>query len=139
VIARLYVRYDGGASVVRRVLTIGSPQHGTDVAQLAQDTVGSCPKACEQLATNSELIRQLNAGDETPAGPLWVTARSSSDAIVTPTDTAALAGALDVRIQDLCPGARTGHGDLPRDPVVLALLRETIGTAAPARPRGVSC
>jgi triacylglycerol esterase/lipase EstA (alpha/beta hydrolase family) len=29
VIARLYVRDEGGASVVRRVLTIGSPQHGT--------------------------------------------------------------------------------------------------------------
>ncbi len=82
VIARLYVRDEGGASVVRRVLTIGSPQHGTDVAQLAQDAVGSCPTACEQLATDSELVRQLNAGDETPDGPRWVTVRSTSDRIV---------------------------------------------------------
>ncbi len=32
VIARLFVRDDGGASVVRRVLTLGSPHHGTDTA-----------------------------------------------------------------------------------------------------------
>ena len=139
VIARLYVRDGGGASVVRRVLTIGSPHHGTDVAQLAQDAVGSCPKACEQLATNSDLIRQLNVGDETPAGPLWVTARSSADTVVTPTDSAELVGAANVEVQQLCPGSRTGHGDLPGDPVVLALLRETIGTAAPSRPVDVSC
>jgi pimeloyl-ACP methyl ester carboxylesterase len=139
VIVRLYVRYDGGASVVRRVLTIGSPHHGTDVAQLAQDAVGSCPKACEQLGTNSDLLRRLDAGDETPAGPVWFTARSTSDTIVTPTDSAELTGAVNVEVQQLCPAARTGHGELPGDPVVLALLHQTIGTAAPAPPTGVSC
>ena len=38
VIARLFVRDDGGDSVVRRVLTLGSPHHGTDVAALAEQT-----------------------------------------------------------------------------------------------------
>ena len=49
VIARLYVRDEGGASVVRRVLTLGSPHHGTDVAALATEVAGGCPTACEQL------------------------------------------------------------------------------------------
>ena len=68
VVARLYVRDEGGASVVRRVLTLGSPHHGTDVAALAEEAAGGCPKACEQLATGSDLLRRLNAGDETPEG-----------------------------------------------------------------------
>ncbi len=139
VIARLYVRDGGGAAVVRRVLTIGSPQHGTDVAQLAQDTVGSCPRACEQLASDSDLVRQLNAGDETPDGPRWVTVRSTSDTTVVPTDTAELEGAINVEVQDLCADARTGHGDLPGDPVTLAALAALLAKAPPAAPRSVSC
>jgi len=139
VIARLYVRDEGGAAVVRRVLTIGSPQHGTDVAQLAQDAVGSCPTACEQLATDSELVRQLNAGDETPDGPRWMTVRSTSDRIVVPTDTAELDGAVNLTVQALCPGARTSHGDLPGDPVTLRALTATLGTDRPTAPTGVSC
>ncbi len=103
VISRLYVRDDGGASVVRRVLTIGSPQHGTDVAQLALDAAGSCPTACEQMATDSDLVRRLNAGDETPDGPKWMTVRSSSDRTVTPTSTAELDGAVNLLVQDYCP------------------------------------
>jgi len=139
VIARLYVRDEGGASVVRRVLTIGSPQHGTDVAKLAQDAVGSCPTACEQLATDSEMVRRLNAGDETPDGPRWVTVRSTSDRIVVPTDTAELDGAVNLEVQQLCPGARTSHGDLPGDPVTLRALAATLGTDRPAAPTRVSC
>jgi triacylglycerol lipase len=131
VISRLYVRDDGGASVVRRVLTIGSPQHGTDLASIAQDAVGSCPKACEQLATDSDLVRSLNAGDETPKGPLWFTVRSSSDRTVVPTDTAELSGARNTLVQTACPDARTSHGDLPGDPVTLALFDAVVAKAEP--------
>lgn len=139
VVARLYVRDEGGGSVVRRVLTLGSPHHGTAVAQLATDAVGSCPKACEQLAIDSDLIRRLNAGDETPAGPRWITLRSSSDRTVTPTASASLQGALDVLVQDICPERTTSHGELPGDPVVLATLRSGLGRGTPHAPVRVSC
>ncbi len=139
VIVRLYVRDEGGASVVRRVLTIGSPQHGTDVARLAQDTIGSCPTACEQLATDSDLVRRLNAGDETPDGPRWVTVRSTSDTTVVPTDTAELDGALNLEVQDLCRDARTSHGDLPGDPVTLGALKGLLAKVPPTAPTAVSC
>ena len=139
VVARLYVRDDGGADVVRRVLTIGSPHHGTDVAALAQEVAGGCPTACEQLATGSDLLRRLDAGDETPAGPAWATVRSRDDATVTPTDSASLVGALDVLVQDVCPRATTSHAALPGDPVTLAVLRSTLGVAAPTAPSRVRC
>lgn len=138
VVARLWVRDEGG-SLARRVLTLGSPQHGSSQAALGRDLSGGCPLACEQLAPDSDLLRRLNAGDETPDGPLWATVRSTSDRVVTPTQSAALVGALNVLVQDVCPGAVTAHGDLPRDPVVLAALGSVLGAQPPRVPVGVSC
>lgn len=139
VVARLYVVDEGGAAVVRRVLTLGSPHHGTDVATLAAEVAGGCPTACEQLAPDSDLLRRLDAGDETPDGPRWVTVRTLNDRTVTPVESAALEGALNIEIQDLCPAATTTHGELPGDPVVLATLPTALGSDAPRAPTRVSC
>ena len=140
VVARLWVRDHGGAGQARRVLTLGSPQHGTSVAALGAELAGGCPTACEQLLPDSPLLRGLNAGDETPAGPAWATVRSSTDTVVTPTDSASLAGALNVLVQDVCPSATTPHGGLPGDPVVAATVRSTLGPGPPAPPPpGVAC
>jgi triacylglycerol lipase len=139
VIARIFVRDDGGDSVVRRVLTLGSPHHGTDVASLAADVGGGCPTACEQMGTGSDLLRRLNAGDETPAGPKWVTVRTENDHTVTPSDSAELDGALNIDVQRACPGSTTTHGGLPSDPVVLATLDSALGAGPPRAPAGVTC
>lgn len=139
VVARLWVREEGGASVARRVLTLGSPQHGTSQAALGLELAGGCSTACEQLVPNSDLLRALNAGDETPAGPDWATVRSTGDQVVTPTDSAALDGALNLVVQDLCPAATTPHGNLPSDPVVLAALTTVLGPQPPQPPSAVSC
>ena len=134
VVVRLWVRDHGGAAQARRVLTLGSPQHGTSVAALGAEVAGGCPPACEQLLPDSALLRRLNAGDETPAGPAWATVRSDDDQVVTPTASAALDGALNLRVQDLCPAATTPHGGLPGDPVVLAALATTLGVGPPTAP-----
>jgi hypothetical protein len=134
VVVRLWVRDHGGDGQARRVLTLGSPQHGTSVAALGAEVAGGCPAACEQLLPDSTLLRRLNAGDETPAGPLWATVRSDGDQVVTPTSSAALDGALNLRVQDLCPSATTPHGGLPGDPVVLAALGTVLGVAPPTTP-----
>jgi triacylglycerol lipase len=139
VVARLWVRDHGGDAVARRVLTLGSPHHGTSQAALGAQLAGRCPPACEQLVPGSSLLRRLNAGDETPAGPAWVTLRSTADQVVTPVDSAALDGALNLVVQDVCPGEGTGHPGLPTDPVTLALLASALGPAAPAAPAGVRC
>lgn len=138
VVARLWVRDYGGAALARRVLTLGAPQHGTSQAELGAGLAGGCPVACEQLVPTSDLLRRLNAGDETPAGPAWITLRSTTDQVVTPVDSAALNGALNLVVQDYCPQARTGHGDLPTDPVTFATLRSALETGPPSAP-GVAC
>lgn len=139
VVARLWVRDEDGATVARRVLTIGSPQHGTNEAALGLELAGGCPTACEQLVPDSDLLRTLNAGDETPDGPLWATIRSSTDSVVTPTGSAALTGAVNIIVQDVCKGATTTHGALPGDPVVIAALGSVLGVPPPRLPAGVSC
>jgi triacylglycerol lipase len=121
------------------VLTVGSPQHGTSQAALGAEFAGSCPPACEQLVPESDLLRRLTAGDETPAGPMWATIRSTTDRVVTPVDSAALSGALNIVVQDACPGSTVAHGALPGSPVVLAALDSVLGAGIPKAPSDVAC
>ena len=140
VVARLCVADMGGASLARRVLTIGSPHHGTDVARLAAGLGATdCQLACQQLVPDSDLLRQLNAGDETPDGPLWVSMWTTSDEIVIPVVSAHLDGAVNFSIQSVCGAAPIEHGDLPRNPSVIALTIEELNQAVPSIPRSGDC
>jgi triacylglycerol lipase len=121
------------------VLTLGSPQHGTSQAALGAEFAGGCPEACEQLIPDSDLLRRLNAGDETPDGPMWATIHSTTDQVVTPVDSAALAGALNIVVQEVCPGSTVAHRDLPRHPVVLAALNSVLGAETQQVPSDVRC
>jgi triacylglycerol esterase/lipase EstA (alpha/beta hydrolase family) len=131
IVARLWVA-DGNAALVRRVVTLGSPHHGTTLADLAGDIApGQCPVGCLQLTTESDVIRQLNAGDETPDGPTWVSIWTTQDQTVTPLESARLDGALNVSVQSVCADARVGHGDLPRSPLVQAIVLAELAAGEP--------
>ena len=135
VVARLFVRDHGGDAFVRRVITLGSPQHGTDVAGLAGSLLPSaCPTACRQLAPQSDLLQRLNAGDETPSGPTWVSIWTTADQVVVPSDSARLDGALNLTVQSVCAGSQVSHTDLPSDPQVAAIVVAELGRGAPAAP-----
>jgi triacylglycerol esterase/lipase EstA (alpha/beta hydrolase family) len=128
VVARLWVKDYGGDRLARRVITLGSPQHGTDVAGVAAGLAPSqCPIACQQLAPDGTLLGRLNAGDETPAGPAYVSIWTTDDQVVTPPDSAALAGAVNIAMQSVCVGIRLAHGDLPQSSVVINAVRAEIG------------
>ena len=139
VIARLWVAEQGG-SVARRVVTLGSPHHGTDLAGLAGDlTPDTCPVGCQQLGPDSDLLRRLNAGDETPEGPRWVSIWTTDDETVVPPDSASIEGALDFAVQSVCPAAQISHGDLPSDPAVIRMTLLELGEGAPAVPDADVC
>jgi triacylglycerol lipase len=130
-VARLWVA-DGHAASVRRVVTLGSPHHGTSLAALAGGIVpDECPVGCRQLAAGSGLLAALNAGDETPDGPTWVSIWTTQDDTVTPPDSARLDGAVNLTVQSVCPTARVGHGDLPHDPLVRAMVIAELGAGQP--------
>jgi triacylglycerol lipase len=140
VTARLWLQaYDGGA-VARRIVSLGSPQHGTDLASLASDLApDSCPAACRQLVTDSDLVRSLNSGDETPDGPRWVSIWTTDDRVSTPPETASLDGALDFSVQSVCPSRQVTHGELPTDPAVVAMVLAELRRTPPATPPASVC
>lgn len=139
VVARLWVA-DGGAELTRRVVTLGSPHHGTTLADLAGDLAPErCPVGCRQLATGSDVLRELNAGDETPEGPTWVSIWTEQDGTVTPPDSARLDGALNLTVQSVCADARVGHGELPRSPLVLGMVLAQLAPGAPVELTSADC
>ncbi|MBW3595067.1 MAG: lipase, partial [Actinobacteria bacterium] len=127
VVARAYVAELGGAAHTRYVMTLASPHHGTKIAGFAVIADPSaCTGACEQLAPDSAFLDDLNEPDETPEGPAFVTVWTDKDETVTPPESAELDGALNIRIQDVCPDAPIAHGEVARHPLVLGLIVETL-------------
>ena len=140
-VARLWVKEYGGDALARRVVTLGSPHHGTELAGYASDiSADSCPAACEQMAPDSSFLRRLNAQDETPDGPLWVSIWTADDTVVSPPSSARLDGALNFVIQDVCPrNGELTHSDLPSDPAVIASVIVEVDRAEPALPVAGDC
>jgi len=140
IVARLWVEA-GGASLARRVVMLGTPNHGTELAGFASDIApNACPTACQQLAPDSELIRQLNAGDETPSGPTWVSMWSEADHVVFPPESASVDGAVDFSLQSVCAGVGdVAHGDLPSNPTVAGLVLVELGAGPPRLPAAADC
>ena len=99
----------------------------------------SCPEACVQLAEGSDLLRELNAGDETPPGPAWVAIWTDDDQTVVPPDSADLEGAVGFSIQSVCPDETVTHGGVPRNPTVIAMVELELGTDPPRVPTGDIC
>lgn len=136
VVARLWVRSHGGGSLARRVITLGSPQHGTQLAALGSLVPGGCPLACQELAPGSTVLAALNEGDETPAGPEWVSIWTTHDSVVVPADSARLDGALDVTVQSVCPSDTVDHSGLPSDRMVQRIVAAELGATVRTPARG---
>lgn len=140
VVVRVWMADHHGGDVARRIVTLGSPHHGTDIAALGVDLGPRvCPSGCRQLAPGSELLRSLNAGDETPPGPRWVSIWTTQDKTVVPPSSATLKGALDIPVQSVCPDAQVSHRTLPTDPTVVAIVLADLGRSLPERPDSDMC
>lgn len=139
VVARIWVADLGGDALARRVVTLASPNHGTDLAGLASGLgTTACPTACRQLAPDSDLLRDLNR-DETPAGPVWVAMWTEDDATVVPPDSGVLDGATSFSVQSVCAGLDVGHRDMPSTPAVMAMVAAELDAADPATPAASTC
>jgi len=139
VVARLWAADDGGRALARRVVTLGAPHHGTEVAALAGSLLpGQCPAACRELIPDSELLARLNR-DETPDGPAWVSVWTTQDQVVTPPDSARLDGAVNIPVQGVCPDAVVGHSELPTSRLVQALVLAALAPTPPVAPAPADC
>jgi triacylglycerol lipase len=141
VVARLWLSHDGGAAVARRVITLGSPQHGTELASLGALFAGQCPTACQQLNPASELLTRLNAGSgrEVPARPVFISLWTSHDEVVIPPESAVLSGGLNIKIQSVCPASAVTHSGLPGDPLVAAMVVAELQASEPVALAAADC
>ncbi|MCU1351462.1 MAG: lipase class 2 [Acidimicrobiales bacterium] len=129
-VARSYVKRGGGASRVDSLIMLGTPNHGTYVANLAKVLgFGSCAGvvACVQMTTGSSYLAALNAGDDTIGGVRYTTIRTSLDELVRPVDSAKLGdGAVNVLVQSRCWLRVVGHVGLILDGAVYSGVRQAL-------------
>lgn len=126
VVARLWVTEDAGASRVRRLVTLGSPFHGTEVAAVGALVAGTCPVACQQLATDSPLLSRLDRAG-IPEGVVFLSIWSTGDDVVLPPSSSVVDGEPSPSLQNICPNSRVKHGELPADPLAQGLVGEALG------------
>ncbi|MBA8951102.1 lipase family alpha/beta hydrolase [Actinomadura namibiensis] len=137
VVARLWVREHDGAGKARRIVTLGSPHQGADLAAAGSALApGACPEACRQLVPGSGLLREL--GDRAPDPPRWVSVWTDDDETVRP-EASRLPGATGVGVQEVCPDARVGHTGLPADPLVTAIVTRALDAGPPSPPGRGDC
>jgi triacylglycerol lipase len=119
------------------VVTLGAPLHGTRIAAAGGVLApGACPVACQQLSPGSPL---LNSVDGQPVTLPWLSVWTEDDQTVLPPDSARLAGAVNVSLQQVCSGVSVAHAELPVDPLVTGLVLRALGTGPLVAPGAGDC
>lgn len=132
-------RYDGAVRA-RRIVTLGSPFHGTQVASTALALAPEqCLAACRQLVPDSELLQSLDVDGAGAAHPGWLALWTRNDTVVTPPESGGLKGAITVPVQQLCPVVAVSHTDLPGNPVVRRIVLDALGDSALHAPAPALC
>jgi len=93
-IARNYVQNRGGAANVERVVTLGSPHHGSKLAPFALSPMG------KTLLPGSEFLRRFNSGPWPQDLPI-VSVYTRYDNIVMPAELARMDGARSVELDGM--------------------------------------
>ena len=126
-VARAFAKQEGDGADVRFLVFLGTPHHGTRLAGLATAFDPTlCARACRQMIPGSRFLRTLNSRDERSAGAVSTSIYSAQDGVVTPFESARLAGARNILIQDPCPDAQVPHARLVTDPVALGLVVDAL-------------
>jgi triacylglycerol esterase/lipase EstA (alpha/beta hydrolase family) len=117
---------------------LASPNHGVALAAGAKDAPFQLSEVMRQFDPASAFVTTLNAGDETPGSVSYSSIYSLTDELVqpaTPTATAAVDGATNVLVQDLCPGRVVDHLSLgTTDRLVQELTIDALVDAGPVDP-----
>lgn len=140
---RYYIKNLGGATKVDDLVGIVPSNHGTESSSApeaeapAEFENTACP-ACDEQQAGSEFLTELNAKDETPAGPHYTVVTTKYDEVVRPYTSAFLAGSArevtNVTLQDHCPLDPIEHDQAPNDPVVHQWVLHALERTGPADP-----
>ena len=118
---------------VNDYISLAGPHHGTVAADFAC-APGFCAPSVWQMRQASRFTAALNRGDETPGKAAFTSIYSQVDELVQPHSTAALDGASNVLVQEICPARPVPHIGPLWDAVVFALVIDALEHRGPARP-----
>jgi pimeloyl-ACP methyl ester carboxylesterase len=121
--------------LVSDLITLAAPNHGALYTNLNCNKPGSCAASLYQMRTSSAFLGALNRGRLGAAPPgIPDTAISTADdtVFVTPPE-ARLAGAVNIRVQDLCPAHHVDHVSLAFDGPAFAIVFDALTHPGPAR------
>jgi triacylglycerol lipase len=92
--SRWYLKFLGGTSSVDQWVSLGGPNHGTNLTPVCSWLITSCA----EMAPDSSFLRDLNAGDETPGAVRYQTYWSSCDEFINPDSSTILSGATNTGV-----------------------------------------
>lgn len=89
---RWYIKFLGGDAKVDDWVSLGGPNHGTQMANF-------CPSvSCGDMRAGSPFLTKLNSGDETPGSVNYGTFWSSCDGIILPANSTVIEGATNTQL-----------------------------------------
>lgn len=106
------------------LVMIVTTNHGAPFADASCAAPPCLPALWQQRYHGSMFLAALNAGDETPGEVSYTSIYSHTDAVIQPSApvaAASLDGAVNVAVQDLCPGRPVDHAQSSYDAAVWAL------------------
>ena len=125
---------------VRRVVTLGSPLHGTRLAQVAAALgPATCPIACQQMEPGTSVLSSLDAAVPPRTGVPWLSMWTTHDEVVVPAESARFDGAVNIALQSVCADDTVDHIALPADPLAAALTLRGLSITTVAVPAASDC
>ncbi|GAA1907118.1 esterase/lipase family protein [Williamsia serinedens] len=145
VMARQYLKFNGGQAKVQKLITLGATNHGTtldgigalgrtinnlgiDVLGLASLPVGV---AGIQQVVGSDFINNVNAGGDTLPGIDYTIIRTKYDEVTTPSESTFLtagpgATVKNITLQDGCPIDFSDHVSMSYSPRAITLVQQAL-------------
>jgi triacylglycerol esterase/lipase EstA (alpha/beta hydrolase family) len=132
--ARRYVKDQLEGAPVQNLISLGSPQQGTDLGAMNEVLraigIEYLSKGLEQMITGSDFLKELNSGDATPGDVRYVTIGTREDIVTQPVAHAGIPGAENLDMQALCPERKVGHFGLFEDGWVLQVITSVLAGEA---------
>jgi triacylglycerol esterase/lipase EstA (alpha/beta hydrolase family) len=132
-VSRTYVKYLGGADEVDSLVTLGTPNYGTAIANIIRFfTLGTCVgiTVCEQMNVGSAFLADLNAGDDSIGNVQYTNIATVVDELVQPYTTSFLDAAdgnvTNKTLQSQCWARFPGHLGLIIDGAVYSGVQDAL-------------
>jgi len=120
-------------NLVDDYVSMAGTNHGALFADAA--CVTSCLPSLWQQVQRSKFLAALNASDETPGNVSYTSVYSLTDEVIQPSEptaAAAITGASNIAVQDVCPGRYVGHVQSMADAVYYGAVIDALKHAGPA-------